>query len=128
MKDSRKLMKPLDLVIIAALIVVCLAVLYWLNRPTAKSGTAEIRWKGTILRTIDLDQAGDSIFRLEENPKVGFQIKDHTIRFIDTDCPDKLCENVGYISHPPQTAICLPNQVTLQIVGEDSGEPDAVVN
>ena len=35
-----------------------------------------------------------------------------------SNCPDHVCENTGKIKHVGQTIICLPNRLTITIVGE----------
>ncbi len=40
-------------------------------------------------------------------------------------CPDHLCINMGKISRAGQSIICLPNRVTVEIVGDsDASEPE----
>jgi len=33
------------------------------------------------------------------------------------DCPDKVCVNTGKISYVGQTIVCLPNRVTVTVIG-----------
>ena len=35
-----------------------------------------------------------------------------------SNCPDHVCENTGKIKHVGQTIICLPNRLTITIVGK----------
>ena len=37
-------------------------------------------------------------------------------RFIDSPCPDHICESFGWISQEDQTATCLPARAVLTIV------------
>lgn len=122
---GRRLLKKSDLLIIGIILVICAGALLWMSFGGETGDVnAIISYQGETVKTIPLNTASDGIFRLEENPKVGFQIKDHRIRFIETECPDHLCENVGYIDRSGQTAICLPNRVTLEIVGGEEAEED----
>lgn len=126
----RRLLRPMDLIWIGVLLAVCGIALLFFYRPWAAAETAvtaQISFQGKVVREIDLPAASDEIFVLAENPKVSFQIENHAIRFVNTDCPDHLCENVGYISQPNHAAICLPNQVSLQIRSKDAGL-DAIVD
>ena len=47
----------------------------------------------------------------------------------DSSCPDHLCEKMGKIDSVGESVICLPNRVTVEIVGgsEDEPEYDAIV-
>lgn len=127
--DERKLFKRTDLILIGILLTVCVGALLWMYLPKKTAGTvAEIASDGKVVRTISLASAADETFVLPENSKVSFQIKDHQIRFVNTDCPDKLCENVGFLSEPNQLAVCLPNRVSLKIISVGGGSVDAIVN
>ena len=48
----------------------------------------------------------------------------------DASCPDKLCQKQGHISKKGQSLICLPNQITVEIVSKkqesDTKSVDAV--
>lgn len=48
---------------------------------------------------------------------VSFELQEQKIRFVEVDCPDKLCEGFGFISLPAQTAVCMPNRVSVSIAG-----------
>lgn len=126
---GRRLFQKNDLWVLLGLTAVCLAaMLFFYFRPSDGKVTAQISCEGKTVREIDLSSATDETFTLEENPGVSFEISDHQIRFINTECPDKLCENVGFISRPGQVAICLPNRVSLKIMSSGTPEIDAVVN
>ena len=38
------------------------------------------------------------------------------IRFARMDCPDKICEKAGWLSEENQTAVCMPNRVSLTLL------------
>lgn len=38
-------------------------------------------------------------------------------RFAHSPCPNKYCVHQGWLSHQGQAAICLPNQVSLELLG-----------
>ncbi len=41
-------------------------------------------------------------------------------------CPDGICWKMGWISHPGQSAVCVPNHMTLTLLGTTS-DIDAVI-
>ncbi|HHI93041.1 MAG TPA: NusG domain II-containing protein [Gammaproteobacteria bacterium] len=47
------------------------------------------------------------------------QVRDGQVRFVDSPCPHKLCVHTGWLSQGGEVAICLPNKVSLQILGND---------
>lgn len=47
---------------------------------------------------------------------VHIEIKDGAARFVDSPCPDHICEGFGWLSNEDQTATCLPARAVLTIV------------
>jgi hypothetical protein len=48
------------------------------------------------------------------------EVKEGRIRITESDCPHKICEHTGWISHPAQTIVCVPNKLLVEIVGVQS--------
>ncbi len=78
---------------------------------------AEIISDNTIIKRVDLSEEGE--FVLEGYKGVVFSVKEGAIAFISSDCPDKICVRTGYIKNRGQSAVCLPNRLTVRIVGGD---------
>jgi len=47
------------------------------------------------------------------------EIKDRQVRFIDSPCQGKQCITTGWLQKNGQLAACLPNGITVQIIGRD---------
>ena len=47
---------------------------------------------------------------------VHIEVKDGAARFVDSPCPDHICEGFGWLSNEDQTATCLPARAVLTIV------------
>ena len=47
------------------------------------------------------------------------EIRDRQVRFIDSPCRGKQCIMTGWLNKDGQLAACLPNGVTVQIIGRD---------
>ena len=47
------------------------------------------------------------------------RVLDGQVRFIDSPCPNKLCVHTGWLTEGGENATCLPNRVSLQILGSD---------
>ena len=47
------------------------------------------------------------------------EIKQAEARFVDSPCSNKLCVLHGALRHTGETTACLPNQVSLRILGRD---------
>lgn len=42
---------------------------------------------------------------------------DGRARMKESDCPDKVCVRTGWIAHPGQVIVCLPNKIVVRIEG-----------
>ena len=47
------------------------------------------------------------------------EIKHAEARFVDSPCSNKLCVLHGWLRHAGESTACLPNQVSLRILGRD---------
>ncbi|MCI9405926.1 MAG: NusG domain II-containing protein [Oscillospiraceae bacterium] len=125
MEEKRSFqLKKTDWAIIGVLLV--LAVGSWLfyrisYQPPKEQNLAVIMVDGKEWMQLNLLEEADRTFSLKESCgiPVSFQIKDHKIRFIEVDCPDHICENAGFLSMEGQTAVCMPNRVSLSIYGDE---------
>ena len=48
------------------------------------------------------------------------EIKDRQVRFIDSPCKEKQCVISGWLSKDGDTTACMPNGVSIQVVGRDN--------
>ena len=44
-----------------------------------------------------------------------FEISEHGICVVSSDCPDKLCVRCGYVNRPEKSAVCMPNRVIVTV-------------
>ena len=67
------------------------------------------------VQKISLDR--DAVYDIDTGYlTVHIEVKDGAARFIDSPCPDHICESFGWISQEDQTATCLPARAVLTIV------------
>lgn len=115
---------------IAAILIVCVIIISFIGVFAYKSyikgseRIAVVEQNGKIVKTIDLNKVKEkSEFTLPYNNghfnKV--EVEPGKIRFVDADCPDKVCVKTGWISEPGQTSVCLPHKVMIRIEGKTSG-------
>ena len=101
--------------------VMLLAALLWLGRPqTRQRLVASVSVGEQTVLTVDLTAAEDGEFSILEQTglPITFQIRDHAIRFVSSDCPDKICVNTGFLRNDLDVASCLPNRTTLLVTAE----------
>lgn len=102
----------------AAVVLVIAGVLFYL-RSAGQSGStlgAELIYgDANMVQKISLDK--DAVYDIDTGYlMVHIEVKDGAARFIDSPCPDHICESFGWISQEDQTATCLPARAVLTIV------------
>jgi hypothetical protein len=55
-------------------------------------------------------------------------LRDGKVRFAESDCPDRVCVNTGFISLSGQIAACVPAGVLVRVTGVPSeDDPDIII-
>lgn len=54
------------------------------------------------------------------------EVENGRIRIVKTDCPRKICIHTGWIEHPGQSIICVPNKMLIEIVSPGEKKYHAV--
>ncbi len=112
--------KNLDInkILIGGLLIFSIVMLGWrfLNRETGD--VAMVAIDGTDKR-YEISLTEDKIHSISEgNFPVTLEVKEGRIRFINSQCPDHLCEGFGFIQHEDESAICMPAGVAVLITDE----------
>ncbi len=96
---------------------------FWLWGQGQSGVQAALSVEGEVVQVFDLEQEPDRFIDLREDYglPVTLEIRDHAIRFYQSQCPDHLCEGFGFLSRPAQSAVCLPNRCVLTLYGEGDG-------
>lgn len=120
---------PLDVVLVALVIIACSAFVWPAHRRAAQTATsprtALIYQDGCLLYQIDLRE--DRTVTLPEGA-VRVVVHDGSVRVVEADCPKHVCIHTGAIRLPGQVIACVPNKVLIEI--KSAGPPflDAVAN
>ena len=114
MKNKKLLTNLLFAVVILAIAAVLLVV-----RRVHASGSglrAELIYgDNNAVQDIPLDK--DETYSVDTGYyTVHIEVKDGSARFIESPCPDHICEGFGWLSAEDQTATCLPARAVLTIV------------
>ncbi|RCX11167.1 hypothetical protein DFR58_12743 [Anaerobacterium chartisolvens] len=72
----------------------------------------------SVIKRIDLD-------KVKRNEKIKIPgkynetafVEKGRIRFGHADCPDELCVKAGWLTHPGDMAVCIPNRAIIKIEG-----------
>ena len=114
MKNKKLLTNILFAVVILAIAAVLLVV-----RRVHASGSglrAELIY-GDNNAVLDIPLDKDETYSVDTGYyTVHIEVKDGSARFIESPCPDHICEGFGWLSAEDQTATCLPARAVLTIV------------
>lgn len=108
----------INVILIGGLLVVALAFFGWQQITKNKGGLATVVFQGSDVKH-EIDLSVDDTYTFTEGQfDVTLDVKDGGIRFINSKCPDHVCEGFGYISHEYEYAVCLPAGVSIIIERE----------
>ena len=112
MKRSSKLNLLFTLAVLAAALL-----LFWFSRRGANPGVIARLQYDDGAKTLDISLQEDARYDLESGDyTIHLEVKDGAIAFVDSPCPDHLCENYGWLSREGDWAACLPARASLTIV------------
>lgn len=115
------MIKKTDVIIAATVIVVSL-VGYFLTGATlaGEEKSVIIESNGKVFATYSMDECRI----VDVNGHNTVEITPGYVRVTDADCPDKIDVKQGKITSPGSIIVCMPNKMTVRIVGES--EIDAI--
>lgn len=113
----------LDIIVIAAILVISLSVLFivLLTKKDGATVSVEINGEETAVYSLEVD----GVYPLNGGTNV-LVIENGEAYLNYSNCPDHTCERTGRISHVGETIICLPNRISITIKGDDADGVDLV--
>ena len=114
--ERRKFLTRADLLLILVLFAVCGG--FFLCRKLSGPGmTVRISVENQVIRELPLNK--DTAFTVTNDYGTNTVIIEAgTVYVTDADCPDKICEDMGKISKPGETIICLPHKLIIEVSDE----------
>jgi len=100
--------------IVSTIVVIFLFKTLWSNAPASQ---LMIRQGNKVVGTYDLNQNRE----LHLHGPLGeshISIAQGKVRFKQSPCTNQYCVHQGWLKLAGQVAICLPNQISLQLIGE----------
>lgn len=107
-------MKKRDFLLIGAILLAAAALLLASRLGKRAGGAVVVRVSGEEQGSYSL--AKDGVYSLNGGTNV-LEIKEGKARIIEADCPDHYCMNQGSIRNTGETITCLPNKLTVTVVG-----------
>lgn len=114
MKNNKRNRAIADLALIAVLVLAA-AVIFLFQSGKEKGAMVCIRRNGDLLKSVDITQD----FTYDLDGLLTVVVENGEVRVEKAVCGDKLCEHMGRISRSGESIVCLPNGITVEIVGEE---------
>lgn len=103
-----------EIVLGISVIIICLSIWYIMQQGKDIGSKAVLSYADGKKREIPLNK--NAIYDYESNGlSIHIQVKDGRAKFVNSECPDHLCEHYGWLNKEEQLAICLPAKASLTI-------------
>ena len=114
MKRLKSWQKNLIFAAVVLAAAALLFVLYRANAAKAEPLVAVVDFGDGITETIPLDEDHDYLYDVGDYI-VHLQVKDGAIAFLDSQCPDHVCEQFDWLSEQDAWAACVPAGVYVTV-------------
>ena len=125
-----KRLKPAggDIAVVSTVIILAIVIaIFIMTGSGSRTRTLRIWQDGELIEEVRLTDAdSERVVEIDGKYHNKIMIGGGEAGFIDSDCPNHDCVNKGMISKVGQSAVCLPNHVVLEVVGDNAGV-DAVL-
>lgn len=115
-------MKKGDFILI--FLILLIVIVFFIARAFEKDSLekyVEIRTDGNLVKKIKLTKDLNLIFDVKSiEGSLKLKISSGKVYVEDSTCRDKICEKTGKISKEGESIICLPNRISISIVGVNS--------
>ena len=115
MKQHQELLVNL---LFATVVLAVAGALFWLrsSRPGSAALEAELIY-GDNNTVLPISLTRNAVYDVDTGYyTVHIEVQDGAARFVNSPCPDHICENFGWLREEDQTATCLPARAVLTIV------------
>ena len=112
-----------DIIVVAFFLVLSIAVLLITNFSKTEGTYVQVTLDGNIV--VEYSLTADGIYSLNGGTNT-LTVQSGVAYMSYSNCPDHVCENTGKIQYVGQTIICLPNRLTISIIGESDEAVDFI--
>ncbi len=120
-------MKKSDILIILVALLAASALFYFYNRQNSAENNVLVRIDGNVVEHFSLKDEVD--YKAESSYGYNYiHIKAGQVYISDADCKNKICVDSGMIDKTGQSLICLPHRLSVEIIGINNPEIDAISN
>lgn len=121
--NERKLLRPLDAVIII-IVLIAAALSAFILSASEEGAYAVITCNGETVGSISLTSDGD--YTYAALPGMVFTVSEGSVAVTESGCAGRICVRSGKISRKGETLICVPNRAAVSIGGGD-GDVDVII-
>ncbi len=125
-------MKKNDVILIASLLIICaislLAIKLWQKQSTTDNAYVRVEVDGKVYGTYPLNEERTEKIQFENGSYNVLVIKDGKADITEASCPDQICVRHMPIHYSDESIVCLPNKLTVTVVGGQENEIDATTN
>ena len=98
----------------SALLTLSLFPLFWSQQ---QANQVRVTQEGKVVAFLDLNHDQTITLQGALGPAV-VEVKNKQVRVAKDNSPRQICVKQGWLSKAGQTAICLPNKITLELLGQ----------
>ena len=109
--------------LLIAFVLIVAAVIFFVSEASAQGKTAVVTLDGEKVTTINLETAENETFTAG---KVVIEVTEGGVSITDSNCPDKTCVKTGKLSKSGDVSVCVPNRVSVEIIGEGAEGVDII--
>ena len=113
----------LDIIVIVSLLLLSAVVLIATTLSRQGGASIEVTVGGELVGTYSLGT--DAVYELNGGTNI-LTVSGGVAYMSDSNCPDHTCENTGRVKYVGEMIVCLPNRITVTVVGETDGGVDFV--
>lgn len=128
--NEKKKKLNINVILIGAVFVLALGAFAWQYFNKTEGGTAVVYVKNMYSKQAtqhEISLSEDGIHNIDDGMfPVTLEVKNGGIRFINSQCPDHVCEGFGFIRYENASRSCLPAGVTV-IIDTQSDETAEIV-
>lgn len=125
----RTILTPWDKLLIAVLIVLSLASYLAIRslfpHDSERISLIEVNGREVMRLSLDPNLPARKRYIGLDNGKAVFQVSNGRIRMLPMDdklCPNHICSKTGWIERPWQMIVCMPNKISVRIIGTKKAE------
>ena len=113
----------LDVIVISLVLLASISILAITGLTKSEGAYVEVEIDGSVVGTYPLFIDGEYSLNSGSNT---LTVEGGVAYMSYSNCPDHTCENTGKVKYVGQTIVCLPNRLSITVVGESDDSVDFI--